>query len=160
MRAYKRLLKYVTFPTGSDENEASCPSTACQRVFGEYLVAELKSLGALDVRLDENGYVYARIPATKQVAWQSKIGFIAHMDTVSDVKYTDVKPRIIENYDGDHIMLNKDRGIVMQAMPELTGSTLIVTYGTTILGADDKAGVAEIMTAAEILLNDKSIDHG
>lgn len=160
MRAYERLLKYVTFPTGSDENNEKCPSSEGQRVFGEYLVNELKSLGAENARMDDNGYVYAKIPANAPAESGKVIGFIAHMDTVSDVKYTDVSPKIIYDYDGKDVCLNAEKGVILPALPEHEGCSLIVTDGTTILGADDKAGIAEIMTAAELLLTDKSLQHG
>ncbi len=160
MKAYERLIKYTEFHTGSDENTESCPSTEEQRVFAEYLVSELKSMGVKEARVDENGYVYAKIPANSPEVKGKKIGFIAHMDTVSDVEYRNVKPRVVEKYDGGEIILNREKGIVMPPMPELRGQSLVVTDGTTILGADDKAGIAEIMTVAERLMTDDSIKHG
>ena len=160
MRAYERLIKYTEFHTGSDENNERCPSTEEQRTFAEYLAKELSDLGAENTRVDENGYVYAVLPANCKTEKGIKIGFIAHMDTVSDVEYRNVKPRVIENYDGKDIALNKEKGIIMPAMPEYTGMSLVVTDGTTILGADDKAGIAEIMTAVERLVNDGSLLHG
>lgn len=160
MRAYERLIKYTEFATGSDENNEKCPSTEEQRVFAEYLANELRTLGVSDSRVDENGYVYAKIPANSTTEKGVNIGFIAHMDTIGDVEYRNVKPRVIENYDGNEIVLNKEQNIIMPPMPEYKGQSLVVTDGTTILGADDKAGIAEIMTAVEMLMNDNSIKHG
>ena len=160
MRAYERLIKYTGFETGSDENNSACPSTEGQKAFAEYLVSELKAMGVDEAAADENGYVYARIPANCPEVKGIKLGFIAHIDTVSDVEYRGVKPRLIENYDGKEIVLDAENGTVMPPMEEYAGKTLIVTDGNTILGADDKAGVAEIMTAAERLMNDRSILHG
>ncbi len=160
MRAYERLIKYTTFPTGSDENNEKCPSTEEQRAFAEYLVSELKALGVDSARVDEHGYVYAKIPANSEAVNGKKIGFIAHMDTISDVEYRNVKPRVVENYDGRDIVLNEEKGIVMPCLAEYEGCSLVVTDGTTILGADDKAGIAEIMTAVERLMTDNTILHG
>lgn len=160
MKAYERLIQYTKFETGSNEDCAECPSSDGQRKFAEYLVAELKALGVGNAYVDEYGYVYAKIPANCERTGNKTIGFIAHMDTVSDVEYKNVKPRVIENYDGKNIVLNEEENIVMQGMPEYRGYSLVVTDGTTILGADDKAGIAEIMTMAERLKNDCSIAHG
>lgn len=160
MRAYERLIKYTEYATGSDENNERCPSTESQRDFAEYLAEELRALGVADARVDENGYVYAKIPANCETEKGVTIGFIAHMDTISDVEYRNVKPRVVENYDGREIVLNKDNNIIMPPMPEYKGQSLLVTDGTTILGADDKAGIAEIMTAVERLINDDTIKHG
>ncbi len=160
MKAYERLIKYTSFETGSDETVEKCPSTEGQRHFANCLVSELKGLGITESFVDENGYVYAKIPSNSIGEKNVKIGFIAHMDTVSDVEYRGVKPRVIKNYDGNDIVLNPEKNIVMPKLEAYKGQTLIVTDGTTILGADDKAGIAEIMTAAERLMNDKSILHG
>ncbi|MBQ4115900.1 MAG: peptidase T, partial [Clostridia bacterium] len=160
MRAYERLIKYTEYATGSDENNERCPSTESQRDFAEYLAEELRALGVTDARVDENGYVYAKIPANCETEKDVNIGFIAHMDTISDVEYRNVKPRVVENYDGREIVLNKDNNIIMPPMPEYKGQSLLVTDGTTILGADDKAGIAEIMTAVERLIGDNTIKHG
>ncbi|MBR5322778.1 MAG: peptidase T [Clostridia bacterium] len=160
MRAYERLIKYTEFATGSDENNEKCPSTEAQRGFAEYLADELRLLGVTDVRVDENGYVYAKIPANCAVEKGVNIGFIAHMDTISDVEYRNVRPRVIEGYDGGEIVLNEKQRIVMPALPECKDKSLVVTDGTTILGADDKAGIAEIMTAVEALMSDNTIEHG
>lgn len=160
MRAHERLIKYTSFHTGSDETQEKCPSTEEQRAFAEHLVSELKALGISQARVDENGYVYAKIPANAPEIKGIKIGFIAHMDTVSDVEFRNVKPRVIQGYDGNEILLNAEKNIVMPPMPEYRGMSLVVTDGTTILGADDKAGIAEIMTAAEMLMTDTSFLHG
>ncbi|MBR5314629.1 MAG: peptidase T [Clostridia bacterium] len=160
MKAYERLIKYTSFETGSDENCEKSPSSAGQMAFAEYLVSELKSLGIENAQVDEYGYVYAKIPANCADLSGKTIGFIAHMDTVSDVEYRNVKARVIESYDGEEIILNEEKNIKMPAMPEYEGFSLVVTDGTTILGADDKAGIAEIMTMAERLMTDKSLEHG
>ena len=160
MRAYERLIKYTSFPTGSDENNEKCPSTESQLVFANYLVEELKALGISNACVDENGYVYAKICANSEAIKGVNIGFIAHMDTVSDIEYKNVIPRVIDNYDGKEIVLNDEKGIVMPPLEMYEGCSLVVTDGTTILGADDKAGIAEIMTAVERLMNDSTILHG
>lgn len=163
MRAYERLLKYVTYPTASDETSKSCPSTPEQLELGRALVQEMKELGIADAAMDENGYVYGTVPGNvdKKVP---VVGFIAHMDVVRDVPFDNIRARV-HHYDGGDIMLNEEQGIVMSPdeFPELknyAGGDLIVTDGTTLLGADDKAGIAEIMTMAERLLRDPSIRHG
>ena len=161
----KRFLKYVSFDTQSnEENESQCPSTEKQFRLAEYLCEELKALGLEDVEMDEHAYVYATLPSNtdKEVP---TIGFIAHMDTSPDCSGKDVKPRIIENYDGSDIVLNKAQGIVtsVKQFPELkdhVGEDLIVTDGTTLLGADDKAGIAEIVTAMTYLMAHPEIKHG
>lgn len=161
-----RFLRYVKLDTQSMEDVETVPSTDKQFVLARLLEKELKEMGAQDVRLSENCYVYATIPSNlpegKKVP---TLGFIAHMDTSDAVSGADVKPQIIKNYDGDIVVLNKQLGIEMspEEYPDLLlrkGEDLIVTDGTTLLGADDKAGVAEIMTMADILLNDKSVSHG
>ncbi len=160
MKAYERLIKYTAFETGSYDNCEKSPSSEGQRSFAEHLVNELKTLGIENAEVDEHCYVYARIPANCSSLSGKTIGFIAHMDTVSDVEFRNVKPRVIESYDGKEIVLNEEKNIKMPPMPEYEGCTLVVTDGTTILGADDKAGIAEIMTMAERLMKDKSIEHG
>lgn len=160
MKAYERLIKYASFETGSDENCEKSPSSEGQREFGEYLVKELKSIGVENAFVDKYGYVYARITANADKKTGKTIGFIAHMDTVSDVEYRNVKARVIENYDGKDILLNSEQNIVMSSMEEYKGYSLVVTDGTTILGADDKAGIAEIMTAVERIVKDKECLHG
>lgn len=160
MRAYERLIKYTSFHTGSDETNEKCPSTKEQLEFASFLADELKGLGASDVFVDENGYVYAKVAANCKAESGKRIGFIAHMDTVSDVEFRNVKPRIVPNYDGKEIVLNEEKGIVMPPLNDYEGCSIVVTDGTTILGADDKAGIAEIMTAVETLINNPDILHG
>lgn len=158
----QRFLKYVSFDTQSSESSNTTPSTPKQMVFAEYLRDELISIGLSDVELDSNGYLYATLPANtdKQVP---TIGFIAHMDTSPDCSGKDVKPRIVENYDGTDITLSE--GIVTSPakFPELLqhiGEDLIVTDGHTLLGADDKAGIAEIVQAMVYLMEHPEIPHG
>ncbi len=162
MRAYERLLKYVTFDTASCESAATCPSTPGQKVFGAYLVEEMQKLGISDAHMDENGYVYGFIPANCD--GQSAIGLIAHMDTVDSVPCMPMNPRIIENYDGGVVTLASGATIdpaVYSGLKACKGKDLIVTDGNTILGADDKAGIAEILTLAEQLLDaGSSVKHG
>ena len=160
-----RFLKYVSFDTqSSEENEGQCPSSEKQFRLAEYLRDELKALSLEDVEMDNHAYVYATLPAntTKQVP---TVGFIAHMDTSPDMSGKDVHPRIIRNYDGTDIVLNEKEGIVTRVslFPELKqhiGEDLIVTDGTTLLGADDKAGIAEIVTAMTYLMGHPEIEHG
>lgn len=161
MTVYERFLKYVSYPTTSDENNENCPSTEGQRTLAAELCRELLEIGIADARVDESGYVYASIPANVEGA--DSIGFIAHMDTASDASGENIKARMI-NYEGGDILLNEERGITLSLkdypyVSELKGQRLIVTDGTTLLGADDKAGVAEIMTAAERLVRG-DIRHG
>ena len=163
MKAHERLMHYVSFPTASDEGSAACPSTPAQMDFARALVKEMQEMGIRDAAVDENGYVYDTIPGNVEKA--PVIGFIAHMDVVRDVPFENVKARVHENYDGGDIVLNAEQGIVMSPrdFPELknyVGCDLVVTDGTTLLGADDKAGIAEILTLAERLLADNSIPHG
>lgn len=166
MKAYERFIKYTTFDTSSSSaNENETPSSIGQREFAEYLLKELKDLGVDNSYIDEKSFVYASIPATKGKEDKPKIGFIAHLDTVEDVSGKDIKANIIKNYDGKDIVLNKEKNIIFSVkdFPSLNkykGFDLIVTDGTTLLGADDKAGVAEIMTMAETIIKDKSIEHG
>lgn len=158
----QRFLKYVSFDTQSSESSNTTPSTPKQMVFAEFLRDELISIGLSDVELDSNGYLYATLPSNtpKQVP---TIGFIAHMDTSPDCSGKDVKPRIVENYDGTDITLSE--GIVTSPakFPELLqhiGEDLIVTDGHTLLGADDKAGIAEIIQAMVYLMEHPEIPHG
>ena len=166
MKAYERFIKYTTFDTTSSAaNEDETPSSASQRVFAEYLLKELKDLGVDNSYIDDKSFVYAAIPATKGKEDKPKIGFIAHLDTVEDVSGKDIKANIIKDYDGKDIVLNKEKNIVfsIKDFPSLNkykGFDLIVTDGTTLLGADDKAGIAEIMTMIETIMKDKSIEHG
>ena len=161
MTVYERFLKYVSYPTTSDENNPACPSTEGQRVLAEELVRELIEIGVTDARVDEHGYVYASIPANCD--GMPSIGFIAHMDTASDAPGENIKAKMID-YKGGDILLNEEQGIVLSMkdypyVGDLAGQRLIVTDGTTLLGADDKAGVAEIMAAAELLVG-ADFPHG
>ena len=165
-KVIEKFLNYVKIDTRSDENSTACPTTAKQHNLAKLLVKELEAMGADEITYDkEHCYVYATVPATKGCENRPVLGFIAHMDTAPAVTGENVKPRIIENYDGKDIVLNEEKNIVMKVsdFPELveyTGKRLIVTDGTTLLGADDKAGIAEIMTMAEQLLSHKEIPHG
>ena len=157
-----RFFKYVSFDTQSSEYSNTTPSTFKQWAIAEYLRDELTDMGMQDVELDENGYVYATLPANtdKEVP---VIGFISHYDTSPDCSGAGVKPRIVENYDGNDISLNENMALSPLKFPELynhVGEDIIVTDGTTLLGADDKAGIAEIMTACQFLLNHPDIKHG
>ena len=161
MTIYERFLKYVSYPTTSDENNECCPSTAGQMVLARELVAELLELGVTDARVDEHGYVYGSIPANCE--GMPSIGFIAHIDTASDAPGENIKAKMI-NYEGGDITLNEEEGIVLTLedypyVADLKGQRLIVTDGTTLLGADDKAGVTIIMTAVEKILN-SDVKHG
>ena len=163
-RAAERFLHYVSFDTQSKDDEEQVPSTEKQRVLAEVLKRELEEMGASDVRMSENGYVYAVIPATTDKPVKA-LGFISHMDTAPAMSGTDVRPRIVENYGGGDIVLNEEKQIVMRVkdfpgMADCVGKDLIVTDGTTLLGADDKAGVAEIMEMAEFFLSHPEIPHG
>lgn len=164
MKAYERLLKYVQYPTGSDESSETCPSTKEQLVLGAALCDEMRELGISNVEMDENGYVYGEIPASEGCEKAPVIGFVAHMDVVDEVPFTDIKPKIVD-YKGGDVVLNEELGIVLSPkdFPEMNdciGKHIIVTDGTTLLGADDKNGVAEILTAAEELLAHPEIKHG
>ncbi|NLG25886.1 MAG: peptidase T [Clostridiales bacterium] len=161
MRAYERLLRYIQYGTASDAASDTCPSTPGQLVLAGALVDEMRAMGMRDARVDEHGYVYGSIPANAE--GQPAIGLIAHLDTVDGVPCLPMNARVLEKYDGGDIAL--DNGMVMRAaeypaLAECVGDDLIVTDGRTILGADDKAGVAEIMTACERLLADPSVPHG
>lgn len=161
MTVYERFLRYVSYPTTSDENNPNCPSTEGQRALANVLCEELLSLGISDAHVDEHGYVYASIPANCD--GMDSIGLIAHMDTALEAPGENIKPRMIEYLGGD-IILNEKEGIVLKTsdypfVATLKGERLIVTDGTTLLGADDKAGIAEIMTAAEMILK-SDIKHG
>lgn len=165
MRAYERLLKYSKFPTASDSSSDTCPSTPEQLVFGRTLVEEMKNMGIKDATIDENGYVFGTIEANIE-NWQgSVVGFIAHMDVVRDVPYENIKAKIISDYDGGEIILNPEQNIVLSpkeydSLLLYVGQDLVVTDGTTLLGADNKAGIAEVLTMAEELLNNPEIKHG
>ncbi|MDO5546320.1 MAG: peptidase T [Eubacteriales bacterium] len=153
----ERFLRYVSFDTQSDENSTTCPSTAKQKLLGAALVEEMLSMGIADARMDEFGYVYGTIPGDPDLP---TIGLIAHMDTSPDASGANVQAKIVE-YTGEDICLNAEKGIFLRqsdypALKNHIGKHLIVTDGTTLLGADDKAGVAEIMTAAAQILNQGS----
>lgn len=158
-----RFLKYVSFCTTSDEETNMTPSTPGQMEFAKYLANELKEIGMQEVTLDDNGYVMATLPAN--VEGKPVIGFIAHMDTAPDASGKNVKARIVTHYDGQDIVLNAEKNIVFEVAkyPEILdykGQDIIVTDGTTLLGADDKAGLAEIVTACEYLIQHPEIEHG
>lgn len=162
MNLVKRFLKYVSFDTQSDENSTSTPSTTKQIILAKYLVNELKSIGCQDVFVDEYGIVYATIPTNTDQKVPT-IGFIAHMDTSPDCSGKDIKPRIILSYDGKDIYLNEHSIMKVEEFPTLKnnqGEDLIVTDGTTLLGADDKAGIAIIVESAYRILQDKQLRHG
>jgi len=159
-----RFLKYVKFETTSDENTGVTPSTPGQMVFAKELCKDLEEMGLSEVSLDENGYLYATLPANTDKPIPT-IGFIAHMDTAPDMSGKNVNPRIVKKYAGGSITLNKEQNIVLdpEQFPELNdhiGQDLIVTDGTTLLGADDKAGIAEIVTAVEWLQQHPEVKHG
>ena len=159
-----RFLKYVSFDTQSDETTQVTPSTPGQLEFAKYLKKELEELGLEEITLDENGYLFATLPANSQKKVPT-IGFIAHMDTSPDMSGKGVKPRIVQDYDGKDIVLCADEEIILspRQFPELLchkGEDLIVTGGHTLLGADDKAGIAEIITAVAYLKAHPEIEHG
>ena len=162
MRAYERFLKYVAYPTMSNEESESTPSTEKQWALANFIVSELRALGVPEVTLSDKGYIYASIPANTDRPTNA-IGFIAHMDTSSEASDENIQARIVD-YKGGDILLNSERGIYMRTsdypyLEKYSGQELIVTDGTTLLGADDKAGIAEIMTAVEKILA-SDIPHG
>ena len=163
MKAYERLLRYVAVHTTSDEESTTVPTAAREFDLAKLLVDELKSIGIKDAAVDDMCYVYGTLPATKGYENAKKIGFIAHMDTAPDFSGENVKPRVIENYDGKDVALGTSGRTLETAqfghLASLKGRTLIVTDGTTLLGADDKAGVAEIVTMLEEILKEQ-IPHG
>jgi len=159
-----RFISYVTVDTESDPNSDTTPSTAKQWDLANKLVEELKSIGLEDVSIDENAYIMATLPSNVDYEVPT-IGFIAHFDTTPDFTGANVKPQIIENYDGKDIVLNKEQNIVLspdyfEDLLMYKGQTLITTDGTTLLGADDKAGITEIVTAMEYLVKNPDIKHG
>jgi tripeptide aminopeptidase len=165
MKAYERLLQYTKFAAASDGSSDSCPSTPEQLDFGHALVQEMLALGISDASMDENGYVFGTINANIQDWAGTVIGFIAHMDVVRDVPFQNIQARMIENYDGGDIVLNGEEDIVLSpreysTLSDYVGKDLIVTDGTTLLGADNRAGIAEILTMAEVLLTNPAIKHG
>ncbi|MGM9946239.1 MAG: peptidase T [Lysinibacillus sp.] len=160
----ERFITYVKVDTQSNAQSTTCPTTPGQLTLANMLVAELKQIGMTEVTIDENGYVMATLPANTDKDVPT-IGFLAHVDTATDFTGTNVNPQFVENYDGKDIILNKDLQVIMSPtdFPELKqykGHTLITTDGTTLLGADDKAGIAEIMTAMEYLIQHPEIKHG
>ena len=162
-KVVQRFLKYVTFDTTANPNNSNCPSSEGQKVFANYLVEELKSLGLEDAHVDENSYVMATLKGNKEGV--ETIGFISHLDTAPDITGKNVKPKIIKNYDGKDIVLNEELNIITSSndypdLKKFIGEDLIVTDGTTLLGADDKAGISEIVTAIEYLVNNPEIKHG
>lgn len=165
MTVLERFLKYVKVDTQSVEDVENFPSSEKQKNLGRMLLEELRELGAEDTVMDENGYVYAKLPATDGGKETKTLGFLAHMDTSPDASGEGVKPQLFSNYDGGDILLNEEKHIVLspKEYPELSryiGQTIITTDGTTLLGADDKAGIAEIMTMAEYLLTHPELAHG
>lgn len=163
MKPFERLLKYAAVYTTSDDHSETHPSSARQLDLAELLAFEMKELGIKDVRISEQGYVYGNIPATEGFEGSPALGFISHMDTAPDAKGDQVKPQVIVNYQGGDVVLTGTGGILSANMfphlNSLKGRTLITTDGSTLLGADDKAGIAEIMTACEIILTE-NIPHG
>jgi tripeptide aminopeptidase len=160
----ERLTSYVVVDTQSDADSNTCPSTPGQLTLANQLVNELKAIGMTDVTIDENGYVMATLPSNTDKDVPT-IGFLAHIDTATDFTGANVKPQLIENYDGTDIVLNKDLHIVLTnkdfpQMAQYKGHTLITTDGTTLLGADNKAGIAEIMTAMDYLIQHPEMKHG
>lgn len=165
MNVTERFLKYISFHTTSDQASTTTPSTDNQKVLATELVKEMKEMGIADAEMDQYGYVYGTIEATKGCEDKPYIGLISHMDTSDAISGKDVKARVVKNYDGTDIVLNEEKNIVMRTkefshMADYVGQDLIVTDGTTLLGADDKAGIAEILTLAEQLMNNKDIPHG
>ena len=163
MRAYERFLNYVPVWTTSDETSDTVPSADRELVLARMLVEEMKGFGIADARVDDKGYVYGHIPATSGCEDKPSLGLVAHMDTVADASGENIKPQIIENYDGKDVVL-KGSGDILKVdefpyLAELKGRTLITTDGTTLLGADDKAGIAEILTVAEEIIKE-GLPHG
>lgn len=163
MRAYERFIKYAVIPTPSDENSTTVPTSACQFDLAKLLVEELKELGITNAHMDDKGFVYGHIPATAGYENCTRLGFIAHMDTVADYCDQEIVPVLTENYNGEDLVLGTS-GRVLRVkdfphLPTLKGRTLITSNGNTILGADDKAGIAEIMTVAERILTENT-PHG
>lgn len=162
MDVIERFLKYVSFDTKSDEDSETVPSTEKQKLLGAYLAEELKFIGLRDARMDEYGYVYAHLDATKGCEGLPTLGLIAHMDTSPDISGENVKARIVR-YEGGELELGNGEALRPEVFPNLAhyeGQELIVTDGTTLLGADDKAGLAEIVSACEYLVSHPEIPHG
>ncbi|MBA2260321.1 MAG: peptidase T, partial [Acidobacteria bacterium] len=163
--ALERFVRYVVIDTQSDDSSTTCPSTTGQLELGRLLVTELSALGVADAALDDHGYVTAAIPATPGREDRPAIGFIAHLDTSPEMSGAGVRPIVHRNYDGRDIVLPDDPSAVIRSIdnPDLvarTGDDIVTASGTTLLGADDKAGVAAIMAAIELLLADPAIPHG
>ncbi len=163
-KVVEKFLKYVSYDTKSDEESTTVPSTTGQMKLATELVKELKAMGLKQASVDDNGYVMATVPANVQKNIPT-IGFIAHMDTAPDISGKNVNPKFVYNYDGEDIILNKENNIVLspkdfQELKNYVGKTLITTDGTTLLGADDKAGISEIMSAVEYLIENPHIPHG
>ncbi len=163
-KVVEKFIKYIKFDTRSDEDAITVPSTPGQMVLAKEIAKELEDIGMSNVSVDENGYVMATLSSNidKEVP---VLGFIAHMDTSPEISGANINPKFVENYDGNDIVLNEEKNIILSTkdFPELKnyiGKTLITTDGTTLLGADDKAGVAEIITAMEFLINNPQIKHG
>lgn len=163
MRAYERLLKYVAVDTPSDPDSGANPSSSCQFDLAKMLVEELKEIGVSNAEVDDKCYVYASISATEGYENCKSLGFIAHMDTAPDFNGCGVKPQIIENYDGQDVVLGESGRILKVKdfldLADMKGRTLITTDGTSLLGSDDKSGIAEIMTMVERIIEEK-IPHG
>jgi tripeptide aminopeptidase len=165
MKAYERLINYTKFETGSDTTSCTHPSTPEQLVLGTALVEEMKSLGISDAAMDEHGYVFGTIESNIDHWSGTVLGFIAHMDVVRDVPFTNINTTIIQNYDGSQLILNEEANVTLNPneypfMMDYKGMDLLVTDGNTLLGADDKAGIAEILTMAETLYQHPEIKHG
>ncbi|GAU77175.1 peptidase T [Fusibacter sp. 3D3] len=164
-KVHERFLKYVAFDTKSDPDSETCPSAEKQKKLGAFLVSEMKAMGISDVGMDENGYVYGQVPSNSSNAKAPSLALIAHMDTSPDLSGANIKPQIIKNYDGGTIVLNESLDIKMSPkefdhLAHYKGQDLIVTDGTTLLGADNKAGIAEILTLCERLIEHEEILHG
>lgn len=163
MKAYERFLEYVAVWTTSDENSDTVPSAARELDLARILVEEMKGLGIEDARVDDKGYVYGSVPATPGCEDKAALGLIAHMDTAMDASGRDIKPQLIKNYDGGDVVLGASGNVLSVAefphLAGLKGRTLITTDGTTLLGADDKAGIAEILTAVDEIMKE-GLPHG
>ncbi len=163
MKAYERFLEYVAVWTTSDENSDTVPSAARELDLAKKLVEEMKGLGIEDARVDDKGYVYGSVPATPGCEDKAALGLIAHMDTAMDASGKDIKPQLIKNYDGGDVVLGTSGNVLSVAefphLAGLKGRTLIATDGTTLLGADDKAGIAEILTAVDEIIKE-GLPHG
>ncbi len=165
IKVHERFLKYVSIDTESNSDSETCPSTKNQKKLGEQLVEEMISMGVSNVTMDENGYVYGELSSNSDNSEAPNLAFLAHMDTSPDLSGANIKARIVENYDGKDIVLNSEKQIVMspkdfEHLTNYIGQDLIVTDGTTLLGADNKAGIAEILSMAERLIHSPEIKHG